>query len=104
MDSELTVQRRVLLKSYHCYMAADRSFQVAFESAVSWLPGAGARHLIVTGDPGSPVRRLYDRRERALARLRQARAALEEARLRVAEERAEQNLSWLIRLIGHSNA
>jgi len=104
MEPALEVHRRILLRSYRRYLAADRSYQAAFASAASWFPGAAGRGVIMIGDAGSSVRQSYERRDRALSRLRLARAALEEARLRVAAQREEESLSWLVRLIGQSGA
>jgi hypothetical protein len=104
MDPTLEIHRRVLVRSYRRYLAADRSYQAAIAQAATWFPVVESKGVIMIGDPGSAIRRDYERRDRALARLRLARSLLEEARLRTAEQKAEQSFSWLVRLIGHTGA
>ena len=87
MQSDLDLRRRVLVKLYRRYIAADRAFVVATRTAVGWLPEAPPEKLTVIGNPGSPVRRLYDRREEALERLLVAREKLAAARQRQATGR-----------------
>lgn len=82
MQSDLELRRRVLVKLYRRYTVADRAWQVASEAAVAWLRDAPPGKLALIGDPGSPVRRLYERREDARQRLYAAREKLEAARLR----------------------
>jgi hypothetical protein len=84
MQSDLDLQRRVLVKLYRRYVTADRDWVIESRSAVAWLPEAPPEKLAVIGNPGSRVRRLYDRREDALDRLHAARAKLEAARRRMA--------------------
>lgn len=89
MHSHLEAQRRILIVAYRRYLAEDRALQVARSSALSWFPKAPAKATLPIGDPGSRIRRLYERRDRAIARLILARRALEEAqsRLRVRGDR-----------------
>ena len=79
MHEHLEVQRRVLVVAYRRYLVADQAVYAARTSALSWLPDAPPRSIALIGDPGSRIRRLHDRRDRALARLALARQALEEA-------------------------
>ena len=82
MQSDLELRRRVLVKFYRRYAAADRAWQVGAQAAAMWLRDAPPGKLALIGDPGSPVRRLYERREDARQRLYAGRAKLETARLR----------------------
>jgi hypothetical protein len=84
MPSNLDLRRRVLVKYYRRYAAADRAWVLETRSAVSWLPETPPEKLALIGNPGSRVRRLYERREEALERLHAARAKLESARRRQA--------------------
>ena len=84
MQSDLDLRRRVLLKLYRRYVTADRDWVIETRSAVAWLPEAPPEKLALIGNPGSRVRRLYDRREAALEQLYAARAKLETARQRMA--------------------
>jgi hypothetical protein len=85
MQSDLDLRRRVLVKLYRRYMTADHDWLVETRVALSWMPETPPEKLAVIGNPGSRVRRLYDRREEALERLHAARAKLEVARRRLAE-------------------
>jgi hypothetical protein len=96
MQSDLDLRRRVLVKFYRRYVAADRAWVLETRSAAAWLPEAPLEKLALIGNPGSRVRRLYERREDALERLHAARAKLEAARGR-AESRARGNIVLLIR-------
>jgi hypothetical protein len=82
MQSDLDLRRRVLVKFYRRYLVADRAWVLETRAAVTWLPEPPAGKLALIGNPGSRVRRLYDRREAALERLHVARAKLEAARRR----------------------
>jgi hypothetical protein len=84
MQPDLDLRRRVLVKFYRRYVAADRAWVLETRSAAAWLPEAPPGKLALIGNPGSRVRRLYDRREEALERLLAARAKLETARRRQA--------------------
>ena len=84
MQSDLDLRRRVLVKLYRRYAAADRAWVLETRSAVAWLPEAPPEKLALIGNPGSRVRHLYERREEAMERLHAARAKLEVARRRLA--------------------
>jgi len=87
MQSDLDLRRRVIVKLYRRYLAADRAWVIETRAAVTWLPEAPPGKLAVIGNPGSRVRRLYDRRGEALERLHVARGKLEAARQRRATRR-----------------
>jgi hypothetical protein len=87
MDEHLEVRRRVLIVAYRRYLVADQALQAARASAMSWFPEAPPRSTMPIGDPGSRIRRLHDRRDRALARLALARQELEEAQKRQRQRR-----------------
>ena len=82
MQGQFEARRRILIAAYRRYLVADRALQSARGSAQVWLRETPARGIALIGDPGSPIRRLYERRERALACLSVARRALDEARNR----------------------
>jgi hypothetical protein len=96
MRSDLDLRRRVLMKLYRRYLTADRDWVEETRLAVAWLPEAPPGKLALIGNPGSRVRRLYDRRETALERLHVARAKLEMARRRM-EAREGRRVVLLIR-------
>jgi hypothetical protein len=72
--------RRVVLLAYHRFLAADRSLREAQSSALDWVPGTISSKTMLMGDAGSPVRKLYERRNRALTRLTMVRRMLDEER------------------------
>jgi hypothetical protein len=83
MHADLEVRRRVLISAYRRYLAADRDLQAAQTGARLWFRQRPAKKTVLIGDPGSRIRTLTDRRDRALARVSLAMAALDEARHRV---------------------
>jgi hypothetical protein len=87
MHRHLEAHRRLLIVAYQRYLAADRALETARSAAVSWFPVATSGNTVLIGDPGSRIRRLYEHRDRALARLTLARQALEEAESRMRKRR-----------------
>ncbi|PUB16183.1 hypothetical protein [Yoonia sediminilitoris] len=85
MHADLVTRRRVLLLTYQRYMAADRAWKLAIRETQSWFPPARQSPASKMGNPGSPMRRLYDRRERAIQQLQTARLKLEVAKERLAK-------------------
>lgn len=83
MHADLEARRRVLIAAYRRFLAADRDLQAAQSNARRWFRQMPAKQTELIGDPGSRIRALTDRRDRALAHLSLAMAALEEARRRV---------------------
>ena len=79
MDRRLEGYRRVLFVAYQRYLAADRALQIAQAGALRWFPNARTRGTALIGNPGSRIRLLYERRDRAIARLQLSREALERA-------------------------
>ena len=79
MYRNIEAHRRILFLAYRRYLGADQALQSARSNALKWFPEAPGRNTMLMGDPGSRIRRLYDSRERALARLTLVREALEEA-------------------------
>lgn len=85
MERRYRVQRRVLIRAYQTYLASERAFEDARRAALTWFPGVDTRHIEPIGNPGSLIRQLYDRRERAIARLRLAQKALDDAQSRLGQ-------------------
>ena len=84
MHADLEVRRRVLLLTYQRYQQADRAWTLALQEMNRWFPAGSRPGAFAIGDPGSPIRRLYERRERALLQMETARLKLEVARERLA--------------------
>ncbi len=82
MHRSVTGHRRVLVAAYHRYLAADRALAHATDAAVTWFPEPPGRGRMLIGDPGSRIRALYERRDRAMARLALVHRALREAERR----------------------
>lgn len=83
MHRQLEAHRRFLILAHQRYFAADRALETARSTARSWFPEALARSTTLIGDPGSRVRHLYERRDRARARLALVHQALEESQDRI---------------------
>lgn len=83
MHADLEVRRRVLAITYRRYLTADRAWSEALREVRAWFPRGSGPNRAPIGDPGSPVRRLYERRERALLQLQAARQQLESAKRRL---------------------
>jgi hypothetical protein len=101
MDPELNAYRRVLIKAYHDYLSADCSLQIATQTAEAWMRIRPERRVLLIGDPGSPIRQLYEKRERALARLMRLRDALKEAEVQFARQDAQKRGTRVFRFIGY---
>lgn len=82
MHAELATRRRVLLLIYQRYIAAEQAWDVAQRETKAWFPQSHHSPAII-GDPGSPIRQLYNRRERAILQLEVARLKLQVARQRL---------------------
>ena len=84
MHADLATRRRVLQLTYHRYLAADRSLEMALREMRAWFPDQVQPSIAIIGNPGSTIRRLVDQRERTVAQLEVARQKLEVARQRLA--------------------
>lgn len=87
MHADLATRRRVLLVIYKRYIAAEHAWSVAQQETKIWFPQTHHSPAII-GDPGSPIRHLYDQRARAILQLEVARQKLQVARQRL-ESRGE---------------
>ena len=89
VDADFEVRRRLLRVTYQRYLIADRAWVSAVREMRTWFPKESRPGRCTIGNPGSPIRRLYQQREWAMQQLEVARAKLREARLRVASRRSE---------------
>lgn len=69
MTPDLEPRRRALVVFYRRYVRADRAWRLAQGEARSWFPAGERPAVPPIGDAGSRLRRLYDRRDKALAQL-----------------------------------
>ena len=83
MHPDFKLRRRVLTKTYENYLAADRAWIEASREVQTWMPRLSRRSTFAIGNPGSRLRAIYDRRDRALRLLTVARLKLENAKQRV---------------------
>lgn len=84
MTPDIEPRRRAVLIIYRRYVAADRAWQLAQREAQSWFPAAARPAVPPIGNPGSRVRALHDRRERAVEQLTVALEKLHTAQRRAA--------------------
>ena len=87
MHAELATRRRVLLLTYQRYQEADQAWKIALHEMKIWFPKASQPNSSAIGNPGSPVRRLYEQRERAMLQIEVAKLKLDSAKKRIAERR-----------------
>ncbi|SDJ26483.1 hypothetical protein [Lutimaribacter saemankumensis] len=83
MHNQLNAHRRMLFQAYRRFLAADRAWQTAQSAALTWLPAGVTEKTALIGNPGSRMRQLYQKRNRALARLELTRAEFKKAQLRL---------------------
>jgi hypothetical protein len=86
MDSSLAVRRRALAIVYRRYLDADQAWNEAVRGVMSWFPPSARPHRMTLGSPGSPIRRLYDRRQQAISQLETALLKFRVARMRLAAQ------------------
>ena len=82
MAPNTEANRRALVVFYRQFLAADRAWRVAQIEAMSWFPKGKPSSVMQIGDPGSRIRRLYDRRDQALNKLNVAQIRVKESRVR----------------------
>ena len=82
MGPDLETRRRAVLIIYKRYLRAERDWQMAQEDVSSWFPAPQPSKAPPIGEPGSRVRRLHDRRDRAVAQLMLAQRQLHELKRR----------------------
>ncbi|MGR3322591.1 MAG: hypothetical protein ACU0DK_11715 [Pseudooceanicola sp.] len=82
MDSELHLRRRTLALMYRRYIEAERDWTLTQREIRLWFPPHTQSFACSIGNLGSPVRRAYERRERAIHQLHVAKLKLEVAKSR----------------------
>lgn len=87
MHRDIETNRRVLLLAYRRFLEVDRAWDMALREVNSWFPSARQVGLSILGNPGSPIRRLHDQRDRAIRQLEAAYQKLEVAKKRMAARR-----------------
>jgi hypothetical protein len=86
MTSDLNFHRRVLVVLYRKYQDADRAWRLAQSEALSWFPLDTRPAGSLMGNPGSHLRRLYERRDRALSQFMVVYGEIDQARRRAARQ------------------
>ncbi len=82
MAPDLQTRRRALVILYRRHLRAERAWRLAQREALSWFPLGTRPSVRPIGNPGSHVRRLYEKRNRTLAQLMLAHRHLSELRHR----------------------
>ncbi|QJF52354.1 hypothetical protein [Roseobacter ponti] len=90
MHTDIALRRRVLQRAYLRYQAADQAWTIAVRDVRAWFPAESKPGRWVIGDPGSTIRRLYEKRERARMRLEAAYLKLQVARRRMTQQRTSE--------------
>ncbi|MHA3977115.1 hypothetical protein ACW9UR_05460 [Halovulum sp. GXIMD14794] len=86
MHTDLEARRRVLVLIYERYTEADRAWTIALQEMRGWFPRSSQPYRSAIGNPGSPIRRLYEQRARALQQLEVARMEYESMKRRLSRE------------------
>lgn len=92
MHIELVTRRRVLLMMYRRYLEADREWDIAMRNLHRWFPEESRMGTLAIGNPGSPIRRLYARRLRALIQLEATLLKVQIAKQRMAARQSNRPL------------
>ena len=100
MHPDLEFRRHVLNLTYERYLVADRAWLDASQDVRTWLPRRARSAIAVIGNPGSPIREIYERRDKALSQLVAVRLKLEEAKRRI-EMRSFANRPQKVMLISY---
>lgn len=83
MRTELERSRRLLAVTYRRYVEAELCWVRARTAARQWFPEASRPYRWTIGSPRSPMRQVYENRQRALLQLAAARRKFRDARARV---------------------
>lgn len=89
MRKELEVRRRALLRAYKRYLEVERIWADAVKDARSWYPAQSRPRTSFVGNPGSPIRRLHEQRQKALHQLQVSRLKLAIAKQRFSRKTAK---------------
>ncbi|WP_051357676.1 hypothetical protein [Leisingera caerulea] len=100
MHPDLQLRRSVLLKASLRFERAEADWRGAVAKASELVPQAHRHSYWSIGDPGSRVRELYNRRDRALNMLSVAVLKLEAARRRLRERQADRGPRTVLLLAG----
>ncbi len=79
MHTDLGTRRRVLIVMYQRYLGADRNWNLAQREMRTWFPTEDGPNPLRMGNPGSPIRRLYEQREQAMFQSKAAHVKLYKA-------------------------
>ena len=83
MHTNLEVRRRALVRAYNQYLLAERNWVNAMEDVRSLCSREFRSQTTLVGNPGSPIRRLHEQRQKALQRLKVSRLKLAIAKRRL---------------------
>ena len=84
MHSDLSARRRAVVITYRRFLNADRAWNELRQEMMLWFPSSRRPQPAAMGNPGSAVRKAYDRRARAIAQLEVAVLKLYVAKRRIA--------------------
>jgi len=96
MHRDIETNRRVLLLAYRRFLEVDRAWDMALRELNSWFPSAKQVGVSTLGNPGSPIRRIHDQRDRAIGQLNVACQKLEVAKKRMAARRQKTQVKRIL--------
>ncbi len=86
MHSDLHTRRKLCFVAYAEYLKADKAWTSALAEASDLVPDVVGHGYWRLGDRGSPIRILYERRDRALQKMVVAHGKFKTAKTRLAEQ------------------
>lgn len=92
MHADLEVRRRALVRAYTQYLVAERNWINAVEDVRGLCRAEFRSQTAFVGNPGSPIRRLHEKRQKALQRLQVSRLKLAIAKRRLLRRSAKPRL------------
>ena len=98
MHPDLRTRRSVVIRARLAYDEADAAFRAEVRRAAELVPEVHCRSYWSIGNPGSPIRRLHEQRDRALQRLTVALVKFDTARARLAGSRSPDRATRILLL------
>ncbi|MFD2738925.1 hypothetical protein ACFSUD_05035 [Sulfitobacter aestuarii] len=103
MHPELEIRRRLVFHASQTYARSDAEWHKGLEHAAEMVPDVAGHGYWQIGNPGSEIRRLYERRAAALSRFDAARQKLQVAKDRLHERDVAAHPFGPARLTHHDN-
>ena len=101
MHTDLQINRRVVINATQSYTRADADWHRGLSHVAEIFPDVLGHGFWQIGNPGSRIRKLYERREQALRHLDVARLKLQTARKRLRDRHEASRSKAIVLFITH---